>query len=209
MVWLKILKYISIFLIFLVLLSMLFEKSSYSINFSSLGEVNNFVTEIYLKNRLYDTIFEVLVFSLAALGVLLFNFSIELNRIFLHEEHIRILLRFLSFFVMLSSFYLAYYGHITPGGGFSAGVAGGTALLLYALSTTISEFEHFFHGFKVKLFEKIFLFFIYIFSVVTFFEGTSFWQINNIILLNILIYLKVMFGTWIILYSFIKHRGII
>ncbi|MBO8161604.1 MAG: cation:proton antiporter [Thermosipho sp. (in: Bacteria)] len=209
MVWVRAFKYIALLLILTSFIFIMFEKSEYSVDFSKLGTVNNYVTEIYLKNRVYDTIFEVLVFSLASLGVLLFNFSSELKRIFLHDEHIRILLRFLSYFVMLSSFYLAFYGHISPGGGFSAGVAGGTSLLLYALSTTISEFEHLFHGFKVELFEKLFLFFIYMIAFLSFLGKFAFFGIDNIIILNLLIYLKVMFGTWIILYSFIKHRGII
>ncbi|MDK2886061.1 MAG: multicomponent Na+:H+ antiporter subunit [Thermosipho sp. (in: thermotogales)] len=202
-------KYFSLFLLFFVLIFVVFQESNYTINFSKLGTVDNFVTEIYLKNRVYDTIFEVLIFSLAALGVLIFNFSFELKNIILHENHIRILLRFLSYFVMLSSFYLAFFGHISPGGGFSAGVAGGTALLLYALSTTVNEFEYLFRRLKIKLFEKLLLLFIYIFSITVLLGYFKIGYINNIVSLNILIYFKVMFGTWIILYSFIKHRGII
>jgi len=209
MVWMKMIKYFSLFLLFFVLIFVVFQESNYTINFSKLGTVDNFVTEIYLKNRVYDTIFEVLIFSLAALGVLIFNFSFELKNIILHENHIRILLRFLSYFVMLSSFYLAFFGHISPGGGFSAGVAGGTALLLYALSTTVNEFEYLFRRLKIKLFEKLLLLFIYIFSITVLLGYFKIGYINNIVSLNILIYFKVMFGTWIILYSFIKHRGII
>jgi multicomponent Na+:H+ antiporter subunit B len=209
MVWLKTIKYISVILLSFILIFTIFEKSNYSIDFSNLGNVNNYVTEIYLKNRVYDTIFEVLIFSLAALGVLIFNRSIELKRIFLHDNHIRILLRFLSYFVMLSSFYLAFLGHVSPGGGFSAGVAGGTALLLYALSTTVSEFEYLFHQLKVKLLEKILLLFIYVISIYVLLGFFDIFGINNIVVLNVLIFFKVMFGTWIILYSFIQHRGII
>ncbi|MBO8140329.1 MAG: cation:proton antiporter [Thermosipho sp. (in: Bacteria)] len=209
MVWIKVIKYSSIVLLFFLLLFTLFENSNYSIDFSMLGNVDNYVTEIYLKNRVYDTIFEVLIFSLAALGVLIFNFSIELKSIILHENHVRILLRFLSYFVMLSSFYLAFSGHVSPGGGFSAGVAGGTALLLYALSTTVSEFEYLFRQLRVKLLEKLLLLFIYIFSIFVLLGYLKTLGTNNIVVLNVLIFFKVMFGTWIILYSFIKHRGII
>ncbi|MBT1247443.1 MULTISPECIES: Na(+)/H(+) antiporter subunit B [unclassified Thermosipho (in: thermotogales)] len=200
MAWLKI---ASLFFLFIILFMFLFNYSNYSVDFSKLGYVDNFVAEIYLKNRLYDTVFEVLVFSLAALGIFLFNYSEEKKNLFLHENHIRIFLRFLSYFVILLSFYLAYFGHKSPGGGFSAGVAGGTGLLLYALSTTINEFEYLFSKYKVKIVEKWILLLIYVSSIVSLIGK------NNIVLLNILIYFKVMFGTWIILYSFIKHRGII
>ncbi|ABR31253.1 cation:proton antiporter [Thermosipho melanesiensis] len=200
MAWIKVLSLILISLLFFLFL---FQRGDYDVDFKNLGAVNNFVTEIYLRNRLYDTIFEVLVFSLAALGIFLFNYSIEKKEIILHESHIRMFLKFLSYFVILTSFYLAYFGHKTPGGGFSAGVAGGTGLLLYSLSTTINEFEYMFNRFKVKIIEKWILIVIYLISIVALF-GSSY-----IAILNILIYLKVMFGTWIILYSFVKHRGII
>lgn len=200
MAWLKIL---SIIFLTILLFVFLLQESTYEINFDELGSVDNFVTEIYLKNRVYDTIFEVLVFSLAAMGIFLFNESIEKPRPFLHENHIRIFLKFLSYFVLLLSFYLAYYGDKTPGGGFSAGVAGGTGILLYALSTTVNETEYWFNRLKIKAAEKVLLFVIYIFSVLTLLG------MEYIRLLNVLIYLKVMFGMWIILYSFIKHRGIV
>lgn len=200
MSWIKSFSLIFLSILFFIFL---FIESSYNLDFSRLGIVNNFVTEIYLKNRLYDTLFEVLVFSLAAMGIFLFNYSEERQKFHLHETHIRILLKFLSYFVILLSFYLAYYGDKTPGGGFSAGVVGGTGILLYSLSTTFNEIEYVFEKYKIKLFEKISIFIIYGFSI------SSLLGSVHVRLLSILIYLKVMFGMWIIIYSFIKHRGIV
>ncbi|QTA37408.1 cation:proton antiporter [Thermosipho ferrireducens] len=201
--WIKVFKILSFVLIFFFLMMLIFEKSNYYVDFSYFGSVPNMVTEIYLKNRLYDTIFEVIIFSIAALGVYIFNFSMEIRRSFVHDEHIRLFLRFSSYLTLLASFYLAMFGHKSPGGGFSAGVAGGTGLLLFALSTTFQEFEHMFVSLKIRTVEKVFLIIIFVISLLTFLEN------YHIVLLNLLIYFKVMLGTWIILYSFIKHRGII
>ncbi|PLV60471.1 cation:proton antiporter [Thermotoga sp. KOL6] len=167
--------------------------------------VKNPVTQVYLLNRVYDTIFEVLVFSLAVLGV-----SLHMSHLptpdkvkSISDVSIRIFTRFIAFFLFVGSLYLAVEGHTSPGGGFSAGVAGGTALALIAMIEDFDYFERKFEKTRAYLLEK--------FIMILFLILTSFILLgeNLIVFANVVVYLKVMLGSWIIVYFFIKHRGLL
>ena len=167
--------------------------------------IPNLVTLIYLRNRFYDTIFEVMVFSLAILGIGLHSSSLmpPINRRVIRDVSTRLFTRYISFFVFLGSAYLALWGHKSPGGGFSAGVAGGTGLLLLGMTEEFDVFEKKLEKFHVHVMERIFLFFVILSFIITSLQG-----IDLIVPTNFMIYLKVSFGTWILIYSLIKHRGI-
>ena len=167
--------------------------------------IPNIVTLIYLKNRFYDTIFEVMVFSLAILGIGVHSSSLvpPINRRIIKDVSTKLFTRYISFFVFLGSAYLALWGHRSPGGGFSAGVAGGTGLLLLGMTEEFDVFETKLEKFRVHVMERIFLFFVIFSFIITSLLGT-----DLIVPTNFMIYLKVSFGTWILIYSLIKHRGI-
>ncbi|MDK2786635.1 MAG: multicomponent Na+:H+ antiporter subunit [Thermotoga sp.] len=167
--------------------------------------VENPITQIYLLNRVYDTVFEVLIFSLAVLGV-----SFHMSYLPAPEEiksisdvSIRIFTRFIAFFLLVGSLYLAIEGHVSPGGGFSAGVAGGTALALIAMVEEFESFERKFEKMRVHSLEKMIMV-VFLFFVPLILSGK-----NLIVPANVIVYLKVMLGSWIVVYYFIKHRGLL
>ena len=179
-----------------------FEKVS--VDFKDLV-VENPITQIYLLNRVYDTVFEVLIFSLAVLGVSLHMAYLpapgEIKSI--SDVSIRIFTRFIAFFLLVGSLYFAIEGHVSPGGGFSAGVAGGTALALIAMVEEFESFERKFEKAHVHSLEKMIMV-VFLFFVLLIFPGR-----NLIVPANVIVYLKVMLGSWIVVYYFIKHRGLL
>lgn len=100
-----------------------------------LFKVPNVVTPIVLDLRLYDTVGEVIVFTLASMGVhhLLSCEKEEINLRTTDDEAAVVLFRIGSILNTLIAVELAVRGHLSPGGGFAAGVAGGTALALVLL----------------------------------------------------------------------------
>ena len=97
--------------------------------------VPNVVTPIVLDLRLYDTVGEVIVFTLASMGVhhLLKSESAEHDLKPAEDEAAVLLFRLGAILNTLIAVELAVRGHLSPGGGFAAGVAGGTALALVLL----------------------------------------------------------------------------
>ena len=95
--------------------------------------VPNVVTPIVLDLRLYDTVGEVIVFTLASMGVhhLLKSETAEQDLKPAEDEAAVVLFRLGA--ILNTLIELAVRGHLSPGGGFAAGVAGGTALALVLL----------------------------------------------------------------------------
>lgn len=88
--------------------------------------VPNAVSGIIFRNRLYDTIFEVVVFTLAVMGVrflMVDEQPLTMIRQFNDQPSI-VLARLGATIAALVSIELAIRGHLSPGGGFAAGVAG-------------------------------------------------------------------------------------
>ena len=105
--------------------------------------VPNVVAGIIFRNRLYDTIFEVIVFTIAILGTkfLLAN-ETPLGRVQQFQDIPSILLaRLGATITALVAIELAIRGHLSPGGGFAAGVAGGTAIGLIAITSSPAWME--------------------------------------------------------------------
>ncbi len=163
--------------------------------------VKNLVTSVYLYQRMYDTVFEVLVFSLVVMGLSLKEIG---GRDF-RDDVFKPIAGIMAFFLGIASVYLALTGHVYPGGGFTAGVVGGTSLLLMGMARGIDRFEEELERFRVPAVEKALLSLIVALSIPILLLPTS----KPISLMNFLIYFKVMAGTWIITYKFIKHRGIV
>ena len=90
---------------------------------TTLTNIPNSVTAVILGSRLFDTIGEVTVFTVAGLGVkiLLADEKAETSLIGIQDP---VIISLLDFVALLSAFLaveLAVRGHITPGGGFAAG----------------------------------------------------------------------------------------
>ena len=99
------------------------------------GGVPNVVTPIILDLRLYDTVGEVIVFTLASLGVHALIRERRSTEESSTAEDLAVTMQFRIAAVLngLIAVELALRGHLSPGGGFAAGVAGGTAIALVLL----------------------------------------------------------------------------
>ncbi|MFW6296001.1 MAG: Na(+)/H(+) antiporter subunit B, partial [Halothece sp.] len=119
--------------------------------------VSNAVSGIIFRNRLYDTIFEVVVFTIAILGgrFLLANEQ-PAATIYQFNDHPSIVLaRLGATIAAIISIELAIRGHLSPGGGFAAGVAGGTAIGLIAITSRSEWMEAIYKKWNAATLEKV------------------------------------------------------
>lgn len=174
--------------------------------------VPNSVAGILLHNRLYDTVFEVLVFALAVLGV---QYAFSLHRaedqVFHLEDSTMVILARIGAMVSALVFLeLALRGHLAPGGGFAAGVAGGTAIGLVALTGNTGKLHRLYQRWHVASLEKGIVLALLVLALLFFlFRDPRHDGSGAVPLLNVLIALKVAIGSWTILLLFIRHRGLL
>jgi len=182
------------------------------------GGIPNSVSVVYLKNRLYDTLFEVMVFSTSIAGALYFlgnkdKFSLE--------EHLSVdaatavMFRGAAFLSFLFGCALAFAGHLSPGGGFAAGVALGTSLVIQSLMKADNGMLRCLTSERGESLEKtawlLILFIVVVslsISLPSYGKWGSLFSGGWIPLLNVLIALKVGLGTWAIALGFLGHRWI-
>jgi multicomponent Na+:H+ antiporter subunit B len=180
--------------------------------------VPNAVAGILFRNRLYDTILEVVVFTIAVGGA---HFLLE-------NEHpaatIRpitdppaiIMARLGSTIAALVGIELALRGHLSPGGGFAAGVAGGTAIGLAAMTSPPERMAAAYERWRAAFWEKVSVVVFLLLAVMTLAgaelpRGDFGTLISGGILpvLNVLVAVKVALGSWAIVLTFIRHRGLL
>ena len=210
----------------LVMLTLLGTKSGETIrdtdlivsNLVKITNIPNTVTSVILGTRLFDTIGEVTVFTLAGLGV----------KILLHDEKSEnkflgikdpTVIQLLDFSALLCAFLaieLAIRGHLTPGGGFASGVSGATSITLLMITGRIQALENFYFKYNVIAIEKFAVVVFIIISILSFcsimnfsFFGLTLPQELLIPTLNIICALKVTFGTWSIIRLFLLKRGLL
>jgi len=180
--------------------------------------VSNAVSGIIFRNRLYDTIFEVVVFTIAILGVrfLLAN-ETPTTKVYQFSDRPSIVLaRLGATIAALVSFELAIRGHLSPGGGFAAGVAGGTAIGLIAITSSSQLMEEIYQKWHAATWEKVSVLIFIILATITLMGvalpygnlGTLF-SGGIIPILNILVALKVALGSWAVILLFIRYRGLL
>ena len=109
-------------------------------------KIPNVVTSVILGTRLFDTIGEVTVFTIAGLGVkiLLHDEDSEEQFVGIDDDVIRLLLDFAALLSCFLAIDLAIKGHLTPGGGFASGVAGATSITLLMITGRIKKVEAFY-----------------------------------------------------------------
>lgn len=182
------------------------------------GAIPNAVSVIYLKNRLYDTVFEVVVFSLSITGALYFLGN---RGKFTLEKSLRvgpataIMFKGAAFLSFIFGSALAFAGHLSPGGGFAAGVALGTSMVIQSLINDENRLNLYLSGERSEKMEKWAWFFILLIAMAVLsdfaaFKGNwgSLFSGGWIPLLNVLIAVKVGLGTWAISLGFLEHRWI-
>lgn len=180
--------------------------------------VPNAVSAIIFRNRLYDTIFEVIVFTIAVLGVrfLLANEQPTETVYRFSDRPSRVLARLGATICALVSIELALRGHLSPGGGFAAGVAGGTAIGLIAITSSSKWMEEIYKKWNAATWEKISVLIFTLLAIIT----LAGWELpygelgalvsgGIIPILNILVAVKVALGSWAVVLLFIRYRGLL
>lgn len=180
--------------------------------------VPNVVSGIILRNRLYDTIFEVIVFTIAILGA---NFLLAderpLSQVSQFTDSSSIILaRLGATLAALVGIELAIRGHLSPGGGFAAGVAGGTAIGLVAMTSSPEKMQRIYQRWHAAIWEKLSVLVFIMLSVITLAgfelpvgELGALFSGGIIPILNILVAVKVALGSWAVVLIFIKYRGLL
>ncbi len=180
--------------------------------------VSNTVAGVIFRNRLYDTIFEVIVFTIAIMGAkyLLAN-EYPSAKIYQFTDQASIVLaRLGATIASLVGIELAIRGHLSPGGGFASGVAVGTAIGLVAMTSSPEWMESVYQRWHAATWEKIS---VLIFIVLAVFTLAGFelphGQLGELIsggiipILNILVAIKVALGSWAVVLILIRYRGLL
>lgn len=182
------------------------------------GGIPNAVTVIILRNRLYDTIFEVVVFTIAIMGAYFLLSDERPSCAIYHftDKPSIVLARLGATIAALVSIELAIRGHLSPGGGFAAGVAGGTAIGLIAITSSPEWMQAIYERWHAAKWEKVSVLIFIILSVMTLIglelpQGQMGALVSGgvIPLLNILVAVKVALGSWAVVLVFIRYRGLL
>lgn len=195
-----------------------FEEISIVASIAEDAGVSNAVSGIIFRNRLYDTIFEVVVFTIAILGVkFLLADETPIDTVYQFSDRPSIILARLGATISaIVAIELAIRGHLSPGGGFAAGVAGGTAIGLIAITSSSEWMESIYKKWNAATWEKISVLIFIFLAVVTLIGielphgelGTLF-SGGMIPILNILVAIKVALGSWAAVLLFIRYRGLL
>jgi len=183
----------------------------------------NLVSAIYLNYRLYDTLFEILVFSVAVLGVRFYLTDQRASDVVegVPESHVvRRSADLLFPLILIFALYLVVFGHLSPGGGFSGGVVAGSGLLLCSVALGAEVVARRFHERVLERLEWTALLAILLLALLPLLVGRpALYDLlprgtpgrvasgGSVILYNLLIGFKVFVGTWVIIHFFIRHRG--
>lgn len=180
--------------------------------------VPNAVSGIILRNRLYDTCFEVMVFTLAIMGVkFLLADETPTTTVYQFTDSPSIILaRIGATIATLISIELAIRGHLSPGGGFASGVAGGTAIGLVAITSSSEWMAAIYQRWQAATIEKISVLVFLILAIFSFIgmelphgEMGALVSGGWIGILNIIVAAKVALGSWAAVLMFIRYRGLL
>jgi multicomponent Na+:H+ antiporter subunit B len=180
--------------------------------------VPNLVSGVILETRLFDTIGEVVVFTLASIGVRqLFREETKRDSIrSLTDLPSRVVCEQVATISSLVAVEMALRGHLSPGGGFAAGVAGGTAIGLVLISGG-SRFTAKLHKrWHADRWEKAAVLGFVLLALLSL-EGMTpgLGRFGGLLsggwipLLNLLVALKVTLGSWAMVQRFIQYRGLL
>ena len=181
-------------------------------------QVPNLVSGVILHTRLFDTVAEVVVFTLAAIGVrMVLAADPERKQIrSLNDAPSQVLCELGSTIAALVAAELALRGHLTPGGGFAAGVAGGTAIGLQLISGGADRSERLYRLYRADLWEKAAVMGFLLIALLALLELTpatrpfgSLLSGGWIPVLNLLVALKVTQGSWAMVQRLLRHRGLL
>ncbi len=111
---------------------------------------------------------------------------------------------------------LALRGHLSPGGGFAAGVAGGSAIGLVLISGSARLSDRLYRRWRADLWEKAAVIAFVVLSTFALagvpLPAGTFGTLASgswIPLLNVLVAVKVTLGSWAMVQLFVRHRGLL
>ncbi len=190
---------------------------------------SNAVCSIVLGSRLLDTLFEVLVFSVAVLGVRITLQGSRQDRASrvpaamaerAESDVVRRSAYLLFPPVTLLGIYLAVFGHVSPGGGFSGGAVVASGLLLVAVAVGAQVAASRFHERTLERIEWGAVALIFVIAMVSLLNGVltraglfpagqpgTLGGSRTLLVYNLLIAIKVFLGGWVVIHFFIEHRG--
>ena len=181
-------------------------------------QVPNLVSGVILYTRLFDTVSEVVVFTLAVLGVR-YLLAVEPQRRqirALEDPPSKVLCELGATISAFIAVELALRGHLSPGGGFAAGVAGGTAVGLMLISGGADRAERLYRRYRADLVEKAsVLGFLLVALLLLVGVGPAPGAFGTLLsggwipLLNVLVALKVTLGSWAMVQLFVRYRGLL
>lgn len=183
----------------------------------------NLVAGIVFDYRFYDTLFEILVFAVAVLGVRFYLAQVEPSAAaeqIPESRIVRISADLLFGPILLLGIYLVLHGHLSPGGGFAGGTVAGTGLLLCAVALGADVVAIRFHETLLERLEWLILLAILLVALVPALLGLAPLtgllprgtvgqpaSAGPVLLLNVLVGAKVFIGAWAVTYAFSRHRG--
>lgn len=180
--------------------------------------VSNAVSGVIFRNRLYDTIFEVIVFTIAIMGAH-FLLANERPSYTIHQftdQPSIVLAQLGATIAAIVGVELAIRGHLSPGGGFAAGVAGGTAIGLVAITSSLEWMQSIYQRWHAATWEKISVLVFLLLAAITLVgielpHGDLGTLVSGgvIPLLNILVAIKVALGSWAVILVFVRYRGLL
>ncbi len=195
---------------------------------------SNSVCSVVLGARLLDTLFEVLVFSVAVLGVRWMlerggsdpstgephSRSVPVSVPEIAESDVVRRSAYLLFPpVTLLGIYLAVFGHLSPGGGFGGGAVAASGLLLVAVAVGAQTVARRFHEEALARLEWGVVVLILGLALTSLLVGAPRSGLlpagvpgeltggGWLLVYNLLIAIKVFLGGWAIIHLFIEHRG--
>ena len=219
MKWVYLVSGIAFFIKMIIMPNPIAEPSEASIIETIVADsgVSNAVAGILFRNRLYDTIFEVVVFSIAIVGVGFLLADEHPAVVYQFSDRPSIVLaRLGATITAIISIELAIRGHLSPGGGFAAGVAGGTAIGLIAIVSPAESMDEIYHRLHAATWEKVSVIVFIILAAITLIgyelphgELGTLLSGGTIPLLNVLVAIKVTLGSWAAILYFIRYRGLL
>ncbi|MBL3593445.1 MAG: hypothetical protein JMJ93_08035 [Synergistaceae bacterium] len=177
------------------------------------GNVANAVTVVYLGVRLYDTLFEVLVFSVAVLGVTVHLARDEGMGNLPDDPALLFMVRGGAFVALLIGAAQALTGHLAPGGGFAAGVSLATGAVLLQMGP-LPALKGLDEEYLLSLEKGLLILFLCLawtsllgFSLPPGERGRLF-SGGLLLPLNLSVSVKVALGAWIVALRFLHHHWV-
>lgn len=175
---------------------------------ASAWDVENAVAAIVLGMRLWDTLFEVLVYALAMVGVRFFLGGMGWREGFAPLAETPLLRRSADLLfgpILVFALYVAVSGHIGPGGGFPAGIILGSGILLLALAKGMERVSAELYEPRLEGLEYVAVSATLLLAGVVLIVGVR--SSAAFVAGNLLIAVEVAIGAWVVLHRFALARG--